>query len=229
MEIENHYINRSGWLRAAVLGANDGILSTTSLAIGVAAASVTREPILLAAVAGLAAGALSMAAGEYVSVSSQADVETADLKREKLELQNRPESELEELTLIYIQRGLNKALARQVAIELTAHDALGTHARDELGINEITKANPLMAAFASAASFIIGGLLPLLVAIFAPLKEMVVYQYGFSILFLALSGILAAKAGGSHTLKAVLRICIWGTFAMAMSALVGYLFGVQTT
>ena len=229
MEPENHYINRSGWLRAAVLGANDGILSTTSLAIGVAAASVTREPILLATVAGLVAGALSMAAGEYVSVSSQADVETADLKREKLELENMPESELEELTHIYIQRGLNKELAKQVAIELTVHDALDTHARDELGINENTQANPLMAAFASALSFIIGGLLPLLVAIFAPIKQMVFYQYGFSILFLALSGILAAKAGGSHTLKAVLRICIWGTFAMAMSALAGYFFGVQTT
>ena len=229
MEPENHYINRSGWLRAAVLGANDGILSTTSLAIGVAAASVTREPILLATVAGLVAGALSMAAGEYVSVSSQADVESADLKREKLELENMPESELEELTHIYIQRGLNKELAKQVAIELTVHDALDTHARDELGINENTQANPLMAAFASALSFIIGGVLPLLVAIFAPIKQMVFYQYGFSILFLALSGILAAKAGGSHTLKAVLRICIWGTFAMAMSALAGYFFGVQTT
>ncbi|MBF4493175.1 VIT family protein [Flavobacterium sp. MR2016-29] len=229
MEPENHYINRSGWLRAAVLGANDGILSTTSLAIGVAAASITREPILLAAVAGLVAGALSMAAGEYVSVSSQADVETADLKREKEELENMPESELEELTHIYVQRGLNKELAKQVAIELTAHNALEAHARDELGINEITQANPLMAAFASAVSFIIGGLLPLLVAIFAPIKQMVFYQYGFSILFLALSGILAAQAGGSHTLKAVFRICIWGTFAMAMSALVGYAFGVQTT
>lgn len=228
MEAENHYINRSGWLRAAVLGANDGILSTTSLVIGVATASVTREPILLAAVAGLVAGALSMAAGEYVSVSSQADVETADLKREKLELQNMPESELEELTHIYIQRGLNQELAKQVAIELTVHDALGTHARDELGINEITKANPLMAAFASAASFIIGGLLPLVVAIMAPINDIVFYEYGFSILFLALSGILAAKAGGSNILKAVLRICIWGTFAMGMSALVGYLFGVQT-
>lgn len=229
MEIENHYINRSGWLRAAVLGANDGILSTTSLAIGVAAASATREPILLAAVAGLVAGALSMAAGEYVSVSSQADVETSDLKREKLELQDMPESELEELTHIYIQRGLNTELAKQVAVELTAHDALGAHARDELGINEITQAYPLTAAFASAVSFIIGGVLPLLVAIFAPIKQMVFYQYGFSIVFLALSGILAAKAGGSNTLKAVMRICIWGTFAMGMSALVGYLFGVQTT
>ncbi|MEP6805843.1 MAG: VIT1/CCC1 transporter family protein, partial [Flavobacterium sp.] len=165
MHVENHYINRSGWLRAAVLGANDGILSTTSLAIGVAAASITREPILLAAVAGLVAGALSMAAGEYVSVSSQSDVETADLKREKIALETLPEEELEELTDIYIQRGLNKELARQVAVELTAHDALEAHARDELGINEISQANPLTAAFASAISFIIGGLLPLLVAI----------------------------------------------------------------
>lgn len=229
METEIHYINRSGWLRAAVLGANDGILSTTSLAIGVAAASVTREPILLAAVAGLVAGALSMAAGEYVSVSSQSDIEKADLKREKIALDTLPEEELEELTDIYIQRGLNKELARQVAIELTAHNALETHARDELGINEVTQANPLMAAFASAVSFIVGGLLPLLVAIFAPIKEMVFYQYGFSILFLAFSGVLAAKAGGSKILKAVLRICIWGTIAMAMSALVGYIFGVQTT
>lgn len=228
MHIENHYINRSGWLRAAVLGANDGILSTTSLAIGVAAASVTREPILLAAVAGLVAGALSMAAGEYVSVSSQSDVETADLKREKLALDTLPEEELEELTDIYIQRGLSIKLAKQVAIELTAHDALETHARDELGINEITQANPLTAAFASAISFSVGGLLPLLVVIFAPVKEMVFYQYIFSIAFLALSGTLAAKVGGSKTLKAVLRICIWGTFAMAMSALVGYIFDVQT-
>lgn len=229
MHAENHYINRSGWLRAAVLGANDGILSTTSLAIGVAAASVTREPILLAAIAGLVAGALSMAAGEYVSVGSQADVEKADLEREKLALETMPEEELEELTDIYIQRGLSKELARQVASELMTHDALEAHARDELGINEITQANPLTAAFASAISFIVGGLLPLLVAIFAPIKEMVFYQYGFSILFLAFSGILAAKAGGSKTPKAVLRICIWGTFAMAMSALVGYIFGVQST
>ena len=229
MHVENHFINRSGWLRAAVLGANDGILSTTSLAIGVAAASVSREPILLASVAGLVAGALSMAAGEYVSVSSQSDIETADLKREKLALETQPEEELKELTDIYIQRGLNKELARQVAVELTAHDALGTHSRDELGINEITQANPLMAAFASAISFTIGGLLPLLVAIFAPIKQMVFYQYGFSIVFLAFSGFLAAHAGGSKIFTAVLRICIWGTFAMVMSALVGYIFGVQTS
>ncbi len=229
MEAENHYINRSGWLRAAVLGANDGILSTTSLVIGVAAATTTREPILLAAVAGLVAGALSMAAGEYVSVSSQSDVEAADLKRESHALKAMPEIELEELTDIYVQRGLSKPLARQVAMELTAYDALEAHARDELGINEITQANPLMAAFASAVSFIVGGLLPVLVAFFAPIRDMVYYQYAFSILFLAFSGILAAKAGGSKILKAVLRICIWGTFAMVMSALVGYIFGVQTT
>lgn len=228
MQSENHYINRSGWLRAAVLGANDGILSTTSLTIGVAAASVTREPILLSAIAGLVAGALSMAAGEYVSVSSQADIETADLEREKLELKNIPESELEELTHIYLQRGLNKELAKQVALALTKHDALGAHAKDELGINEATQAYPLTAAFASAVSFTVGGVLPLLVAIFAPIKQMIFYQYGFSILFLALSGILAAKAGGSNILKAVLRICIWGTLAMGTSALVGYIFGVQT-
>lgn len=229
MEAENHYINRSGWLRAAVLGANDGILSTTSLVIGVAAATTTREPILLAAVAGLVAGALSMAAGEYVSVSSQSDVEAADLKRESHALKTMPEIELEELTDIYVQRGLSRPLAQQVALELTAYDALEAHARDELGINEITQANPLMAAFASAVSFIVGGLLPVLVAAFAPTSSMVFYQYAFSILFLAFSGVLAAKAGGSNILKAVLRICIWGTFAMVMSALVGYIFGVQTT
>lgn len=228
MHIENHYINRSGWLRAAVLGANDGILSTTSLAIGVAAASVSREPILLAAVAGLAAGALSMAAGEYVSVSSQADIEQADLKREKTALQTAPEEELEELAAIYTQRGLSEELARAVAEQLTAHNALEAHARDELGINEITQANPFMAAFASAVSFTIGGLFPLLVAIFAPINQMVFYQYGCSILFLAFSGFLAARAGGSKIFTAVLRICIWGTFAMAASALVGYIFGVHT-
>lgn len=229
MEIEKHYINRSGWLRAAILGANDGILSTTSLAIGVAAASDTRNPIVLAALAGLVAGALSMAAGEYVSVSSQADVEASDLEREKNELESMPEAELHELAKIYEGRGLTEDLAMQVALQLTAHDALGAHAMDELGINKITQAKPLQAALASAASFLIGGALPFLVSVFAPIKQMVFYQYGFSILFLALSGTLAAKAGGSLGLRAVLRICIWGTIAMFMSALVGYLFGVQTT
>ncbi len=228
MEIEEHYTTRSGWLRAAVLGANDGILSTTSLAIGIAAASTTREPIVLAAVAGLVAGAMSMAAGEYVSVSSQSDIEVADLTREKSELENTPDLELQELASIYRHRGLDENLAMQVAIQLTAHDALGAHAKDELGINEITQAKPMQAALASAASFIIGGLLPLLVSIFAPLKLMVIYQYGFSILFLALSALVAAKAGGSNRGKAVLRICFWGTVAMFMTALVGYLFGVKT-
>lgn len=229
MELEDHYTNRSGWLRAAVLGANDGILSTTSLAIGIAAASTTREPIVLAAVAGLVAGALSMAAGEYVSVSSQSDIEVADLSREKMELAESPELELQELAKIYEHRGLDESLAMQVAIQLTAHDPLGAHAKDELGINEITQAKPMQAAFASAASFIIGGLLPLLVSIFAPIKLMVIYQYGFAILFLALSAIMAAKAGGSNQGKAVLRICFWGTAAMLMTAGVGYLFGVKTT
>jgi VIT1/CCC1 family predicted Fe2+/Mn2+ transporter len=228
MEPENHYTNRSGWLRAAVLGANDGILSTTSLAIGIAAASQSRNPIVLAALAGLVAGALSMAAGEYVSVSSQSDIETADLEREKKELDTTPEAELEELAELYEKRGLDKELAKQVAVQLTSKDALGTHARDELGINEITQPKPLIAALASAGSFIVGGLLPLLVSLFAPLKWMVVCQYSFSIIFLALSAIVAAKAGGSSIGKAIIRICFWGTLAMATTAFVGYLFGVKT-
>lgn len=228
MKSEEHYTNRSGWLRAAVLGANDGILSTTSLAIGIAAASTTREPIVLAALAGLVAGALSMAAGEYVSVSSQSDIEIADLRREKEELKNTPDLELIELANIYHKRGLDENLAMQVALQLTNHDPLGAHAKDELGINEITQAKPMEAALASAASFIIGGLLPLLVSIFAPIKLMVIYQYGFSIIFLALSAVIAAKAGGSNRIKAVMRICFWGTAAMLMTAVVGYLFGVKT-
>jgi len=228
MELEEHYTNRSGWLRAAVLGANDGILSTTSLAIGVAAASTTREPIVLATLAGLVAGALSMAAGEYVSVSSQSDIEIADLKRETKELENMPEIELNELAKLYQQRGLEENLAMEVAVQLTAHDALGAHAKDELGINEITQAKPMQAALASAASFITGGMLPMLVSIFAPIKLMVVDQYGFSIVFLAISAVVAAKAGGSNVGKAVVRICFWGTAAMAMTALIGYLFGVKT-
>lgn len=228
MELEEHYTNRSGWLRAAVLGANDGILSTTSLAIGIAAASTTREPIVLAALAALVAGALSMAAGEYVSVSSQSDIEIADLKREKRELENMPEIELKELAKLYQQRGLEEELAIQVAKQLTEHDALGAHAKDELGINEITQAKPMQAAFASAASFLTGGMLPMLVSIFAPLNLMVVYQYGFSIVFLAISAIIAAKAGGSNIGKAVIRICFWGTIAMSMTAVVGYLFGIKT-
>jgi VIT1/CCC1 family predicted Fe2+/Mn2+ transporter len=225
--LEKHYVNRSGWLRAAVLGANDGILSTTSLAIGVAAASHTRSPIILAALAGLVAGAMSMAAGEFVSVNSQSDVEKADLEREKNELETMPDIELNELSNIYQQQGLDKELAMQVALQLTKRNALEAHAREELGINEFTQPKPIQAALASALSFMSGGILPLLVSIFSPLKLMVVNQYAFSIVFLALSGVIAAKVGGSGVIKSVLRICFWGTVAMGVTALVGYLFGVN--
>ncbi len=229
MVMEKHYTNKSGWLRAAVLGANDGILSTTSLVIGVAAASDSRSPIILAALAGLVAGALSMAAGEYVSVSSQSDIEIADLKREQIELDMTPDSELKELADFYQKRGLDFNLAMQVAIQLSKKDVLEAHARDELGINEATKPKPLQAALASGSSFVCGGLLPLLVSIFAPIKQMVIFQYSFSIVFLALSGVLAAEAGGSGIAKSVLRICFWGTIAMGITATVGYIFGVKTT
>ena len=225
MNQEQHFINRSGWLRAAVLGANDGILSTTALAIGVATASVTREPILLATMAGLVAGALSMATGEYISVSSQSDIERADLEREKNELRTTPNEELEELTLIYKSRGLDYDLAKQVAIKLTQNNALETHAREELGINDITQAKPLQAAIASAASFTIGGLLPLLIVFLIPLDKIVLSEYIFALVFLGISGAVAAKAGGSNVKKAVIRITIGGTFAMGMAALIGHLFG----
>ena len=228
MQIEKHYTNRSGWLRAAVLGANDGILSTTSIAIGVAAASTTRSPIILAALAGLVAGALSMAAGEYVSVSSQSDIETADLEREKKELESMPDIELKELAKIYQKRGLDKNLSMQVATQLTKHNALEAHAKDELGINEFSQPKPLLAALASGASFISGGILPFFVSLFAPVNIMVYLLYGFATVFLALSGGVAAKAGGSNMVKSVIRICFWGTIAMGITALVGYLFGVKT-
>lgn len=227
MQDEKHYGTRSGWLRAAVLGANDGILSTASLVIGVAAASTTREPIILAGVAGLVAGALSMAAGEYVSVSSQSDLETADLDRERMELKEMPEQELLELAQIYKERGLDDQLALRVAEQLTAHDALGAHARDELGINEITQAQPLVAALSSGASFVFGGLLPVLVAYFGPLDSMEYVQYIFAVVFLALLGGVAARAGGSNMWTAMLRISFWGTIAMAVTALIGHLFGVN--
>lgn len=225
--IGNHYINRSNWLRAAVLGANDGILSTASLAIGVAAASEFREPVVLATLAGLVAGALSMAAGEYVSVSSQTDIETADIEREKVELDETPELELQRLIEIYESRGLQKSTATLVATELTGKDALAAHVRDELGINEISKANPIQAAFASGAAFTVGGILPLFVTIFLPLQSMEYWLYGFATLFLILLGSLAAKTGGSNVFKAIVRITFWGTVAMGLTALVGYLFGVQ--
>ena len=225
--LDNHFINRSNWLRASVLGANDGIISISSLAIGIAAASSTREPIVLATVAGLVAGALSMAAGEYVSVSSQTDTEKADIEREKIELKEMPEEELNILAQIYEKRGLKKETAMLVAIELTEKDALGTHIRDELGINEISQANPIQAALASGASFTIGGILPLLVVLFTPVKGMEYWLYGFTIIFLIFLGVTSAKTGGASIKKAVLRITIWGTIAMVLSAIVGYLFGVN--
>ncbi|OJX36000.1 MAG: hypothetical protein BGO87_05890 [Flavobacteriia bacterium 40-80] len=225
--LDNHYIHRSNWLRAAVLGANDGIISISSLAIGVAAASSTREPIVLATVAGLVAGALSMAAGEYVSVSSQTDTEKADIEREKKELAEMPEEELKILAQIYEKRGLGRETAMQVAIELTEKDALGTHIRDELGLNEMSKANPIQAALASGASFTVGGILPLLVILFSPVAGMEYWLYGFTIIFLIILGIASAKTGGSSILKAIIRITVWGTIAMILSAFVGYLFGVN--
>ncbi len=225
--LDNHYIHRSNWLRAAVLGANDGIISISSLAIGVAAASSSREPIILATVAGLVAGALSMAAGEYVSVSSQTDTEKADVEREIIELAEMPEEELQILAHIYENRGLKKETAMQVAIELTEKDALAAHIRDELGINEISQANPIQAAGASGAAFTVGGVLPLLAVLFAPVKGMEYWLYGFTIISLIILGAIAAKTGGSSISKAILRITIWGTIAMGLSALVGSIFGVK--
>ena len=228
MKPEIHFINRSSWLRAAVLGVNDGILSTTSIAIGIAAASDTRSPIILAALAGLVAGALAMAAGEYVSVSSQVDTESADLEREKKELETTPDIELKELAKHYQDRGLDSDLAMKVALQLTEHNVLEAHAKDELGINEIKRPKPLQAALASVSSFTVGGLLPFSVSLIAPINHMVIYLYSFSIVFLALSGTIAAKAGGSNITKGIIRICLWGTIAMAVTAFVGYLFGVKT-
>ena len=225
--LDSHFIHRSNWLRAAVLGANDGIISISSLAIGVATASTERDPILLATIAGLVAGALSMAAGEYVSVSSQTDIEKADIEREKLELEQMPETELSILAQIYEKRGLKKETALQVAKELTAADALGAHIRDELGINEISQAKPIQAAFASGAAFTAGGILPLLVTLFASVSNMEYYLYGFTMLSLIILGAVSAKTGGSSIGKAILRIVIWGTIAMVLSAVVGYLFGVK--
>jgi VIT1/CCC1 family predicted Fe2+/Mn2+ transporter len=225
--LHQHYIHRSNWLRAAVLGANDGILSTASLAIGVAAASDLREPILIATLAGLVAGALSMAAGEYVSVSSQTDVENADIEREKIELEEMPELELQRLADIYEQRGLSKETALIVAKELSEKDALAAHVRDELGINEISQAKPIQAAMASGAAFTIGGALPFLVTLFFPLDLLEYGLYGSALFFLIVLGALAAKTGGSSIPKAILRITFWGTVAMGLTALVGYMFNVS--
>jgi VIT1/CCC1 family predicted Fe2+/Mn2+ transporter len=227
MKDEKHYVMRSGWLRASILGANDGILSTASIVIGVAAASSTREPILLAGVAGLVAGALSMAAGEYVSVSSQADLEKADLDREIKELEETPEEELIELAKIYEERGLSPELSLEVATQLTDHNALEAHARDELGINEINTARPLQAALASGLAFVFGGIFPVLATLFVPLSQMVLLQYVLALTFLVVLGTVAAKAGGSSIQKAILRVVFWGTAAMGVTAYIGHLFGVN--
>ncbi|MDG1656532.1 MAG: VIT family protein [Schleiferiaceae bacterium] len=220
-DLEKHYVNRSNWIRAAVLGANDGILSVSSIAVGVASASATSAPVVVATLAGLVAGALSMAAGEYVSVSSQSDIEQADLTRERKELEEMPEVEERELAKIYVARGLTEVTAAEVARQLHEHDALAAHARDELGINEMTTAQPLQAAGASALSFLIGGLFPFGLIFLFPLEDMYWAEYVFSISFLALLGAVSAQIGGSNPWKAVIRITIWGTITMGLSALVG--------
>ncbi len=222
---EVHRSHHIGWLRAAVLGANDGIVSTASLILGVAAANSTHENIVLTGVAGLVAGAMSMAAGEYVSVSSQADTESADLNRERLELETNPEFEHAELAEIYVSRGLDPALANQVAKQLMQHDALGSHARDELGINEYFGARPVQAALASAGAFAVGAVFPLLLVVLFPATQLKLSVSLGSLLFLALLGILAAKVGGANVIKGASRVCFWGALAMAITAGIGAIFG----
>jgi len=222
---ESHLVSRIGWLRAAVLGANDGIVSTASLMVGIAAAAADKNAILVAGIAGLAAGAMSMAAGEYVSVSSQADTEKADLARESMELRTQSEAEHQELANIYEARGVAPDLARQVAEQLMAKDALSAHARDELGISHITAARPIQAAFTSAATFSIGAALPLLTAWLAPLDQVTPVVAAASLVFLALLGAVGARAGGAGMVKAVVRVTFWGALAMAITAGIGSVFG----
>ena len=223
---EKHNTHRVGWLRAAVLGANDGIVSTASLILGVAAAGTSSEGILIAGIAGLVAGAMSMAAGEYVSVSSQADTERADLDRERKELATRPKQEHRELAGIYVERGLDAGLASNVATQLMAHDALGAHARDELGISDASTARPVQAALASAVTFSVGAALPLVIVVLVPLSKLMWAVSGSALLFLALLGALAARAGGASVITAAARVTFWGALAMALTAGVGALFGV---
>ena len=225
LHLERHRGERIGWLRAAVLGANDGIVSTASLLVGVAAAQTGLTTLLTTGVAGLVAGAMSMAAGEYVSVHSQSDAEGADLARERAELKDEPEAEHRELTAIYVRRGLTPALADEVARQLSAHDALGAHARDELGITDLAAARPLQAAWASAASFAAGAALPLAVAALAPAQGLLFWIAGTSLLFLAVLGVTAASAGGAPVGPAAWRVTFWGAMAMAVTAAVGHLFG----
>jgi VIT1/CCC1 family predicted Fe2+/Mn2+ transporter len=225
--VEGHRTHRIGWLRAAVLGANDGLLSTSSLVVGVAAAGAPRGQVLLAGIAGMVAGAVSMAAGEYVSVSSQADTEAADVEREREELATAPDAEREELARIYRTRGLEPDLAIRVADQLMAHDALGAHARDELGISEITLARPVQAALASAGTFSVGALLPLVVVLAAPPARAAALVTGASLVALAGLGAMAARAGGAPVLRAAVRMTVWGALAMGLTALVGSLVGTQ--
>ena len=223
--LENHRTGRAGWLRAAVLGADDGILSTASLMLGVAAAHGSHGNLLIAGVAGLVAGAMSMAAGEYVSVHSQADTEQADLARERNELRTDDEGERQELAAIYVGRGLELALAKQVAVQLMAHNALEAHARDELGITETLRARPIQAAIASAVSFSAGAIVPLIAAAFVPLADVIVFVSGTSLICLAALGALAAGAGGASVATGTIRATLWGALAMAVTAGVGALFG----
>ena len=223
--LESHLVHRIGWLRAAVLGANDGIISTASLILGVAAAATSKSDVLLAGVAGLVAGAMSMAAGEYVSVSSQSDVEQADLARERRELRDQPDLELEELAGIYVSRGVEIELARQVARQVTAHDALGAHARDELGMSEISEARPVQAALASAATFSVGAAAPLALVVISPLNWLLRVVALGSLAFLALLGILGARTGGAEPLKPTVRVLFWGALAMALTTGIGAVVG----
>jgi VIT1/CCC1 family predicted Fe2+/Mn2+ transporter len=222
---ELHRTQHIGWLRASVLGANDGLISTSSLIVGVAAAQTARAPVLLAAVAGLVAGALSMAAGEYVSVSSQSDTESADIERERRELASQPDEELAELAGIYVGRGLTPALAAEVAAQLTAHDALGAHARDELGLSHVTRARPIQAALSSAAAFAVGAALPVLLVWLAPLAGLSTIVTATSLALLVILGGVAASLGGAPIWRGALRVAFWGAVAMGATALVGKLFG----
>ena len=222
---ENHLIGRIGWMRAAVLGANDGIISTASLIVGVAAAATTQHEVLIAGVAGLVAGAMSMAAGEYVSVSSQSDTERSDLTRERKELSDNPAFELEELAAIYVNRGVAQPLARQVAQQLMAKDALAAHSRDELGISEITTARPVQAALTSAVMFSVGAAMPLLMVVVSPASALVPVVSGASLGFLALLGAIGARAGGANMLRATARVTFWGALALGITAGIGKLFG----
>ena len=222
---ENHLVSRIGWLRAAVLGANDGIVSTASLIVGVAAANAAASNVLVAGVAGLVAGAMSMAAGEYVSVSSQSDTEQADLAREKGELATQPDSERQELAEIYVKRGVEPTLALQVADQLMAKDALGAHARDELGISEVTTARPIQAALTSAAAFSVGAAMPLAMVLVSPAAWLAATVSVASLLFLAVLGAIGAKAGGANVLRATVRVTFWGALAMALTAGIGAVVG----